>query len=1302
MKLNNFRFFILITILSGLWLCSNATAQTVPCAMPDPPNDSIIALEKRLLKLKSQFVKNARTSGLTEVQYIPIKAHILRKSDGTGGLSLADLNTALVQVNRHFQNIGLGLQLYFSGLPNIINNTAYYDYNNTDEQALCNVNSVSNAINVYFPNSVRFDSQNVGGYAYFPSTLSISNNLFVQAQVATDNRTFAHELGHYFNLVHTFQNSNNTNNAEREYVTRNPMQGANCTLKGDLVCDTPADPYGRDSVTIQGCTYTGTARDPKGQLYAPSLSNIMSYYPLSCGSDFTPGQSARMADGFLLRTDPSNQYSFSGGSTVTGGNVPGHLRAQLLASGCSLTFDDNSSDEAGFVIERSSISAAEDFVPIGALPPNATNYIDQTITSYTTYYYRVKASNSSLQYSEVLPVSTALNYCIPTYTYPCSTTAVLINEFVLKQGATTIINNKNSNCSPANYGDYTSTAYPVTAGNTYNFTIAQGAVSYYDQHVSVWADFDQDGYFELNERVYRSDSLASMPRMNPTASGSFVIPSSVQGLVRVRVRSGYNFGAGSAVTNPCGLLTFGEAEDYMLQVTSPSPATIITNTVAPSPVCAGDTINVGFTAVNFSTTSYAVQLSDNTGNNFITIPTTTTTGSPIIAVIPANITSGTGYKVRVISNSPSVIGSASSTFTINAQPSSPGVVTPVSYCQGQTASALSAVGTNLRWYLTSVGGFGSSTAPTPSTASSGTLSYWVTQTVNSCESTRTKIDVVVTSTPTSPGVVTPISYCQGQTASALSAVGTNLKWYLAASGGVGSNTAPTPSTASSGTLSYWVTQTVNSCESTRTKIDVVVTATPTSPGVVTPISYCQGQTASALSAVGTNLKWYLAASGGVGSGTAPTPSTASSGTLSYWVSQTVNSCESTRTKIDVVVTATPSPPGVVTSISYCQGQTASALSAVGTNLKWYLAASGGVGSSTAPTPSTASSGTLSYWVSQTVNNCESTRTKINVVVTSTPAPPEVTTPIDYPQGGIASPLSAVGTNLKWYLTASGGIGSTVAPTPSTVDAGMTEYYVTQTVNNCESNRATIQVEVINVVGSSPTTVCLNLALFLEGPYAGSLTMTNKLNQKGLLPGQTPISSLGVPTPAGQPYSGAPWNYSGSETVISYPPNAVDWVLISLRTVAQDPLTTVFRTAALLLSNGSVSLISPCPVLWTNQSYFVVVEHRNHIGVISHQAIPVVNNSINYNFSTQQSYIPVGSPANGQKQLSAGFFVLYAADCTKNSLSQIDANDTSKWRVDNGKVGRYLTTDFNMDGAPDANDNTLWRLNNGRFSGVNFY
>ncbi len=1223
MKFNGLRFFVFLTVIGCLLLYHKAAAQLVPCATPPESPENITAREKRLLKLKSEFVKNARTSALTAVQYIPIKAHIVRNTDGSGGLSLADVNIALVQINRYYQNVGAGLQFYFCGSPNFINNSAYYDYDNTEETALCNANDVNSAINIYFPNSIHFGSLAVAGYAYFPSTLSNSNRLFVQAQYATDNRTLAHELGHYFNLLHTFQNSNNANNSEREYVTRDVMQGANCTAKGDLVCDTPADPYGRDSVSIQGCSYTGTARDPQGQLYTPSLSNIMSYYSISCGSNFTSGQYSRMSDGLLLRTDPSNQYTLSCGPTVTGVNVPSNLTGSLVASGLSLTFTDNSSSESGFIIERSATSASEGFVPVGGLPPNTTTFIDQSTTAYTTYYYRVKASNSSTQYSPVFSITTALNYCVPTYSNSCSSVAVVIDDFILAQGATNIISNINTNCSANSYGDFTGVAYNVSAGSTYSFTararsVLDGSGSYFDQHLTIWADFDQDGFFELNERVYRSDSLGSMPRMSPVASGSFVIPNTAGGPVRVRVRSSFNFGPGSAVTDPCGQLTFGETEDYMLQVSSSNPAEITTGTVTPGTVCAGQTVSVSFTSINLSSTSYTVQLSDASGANFIAIPTTGTS-SPLIATIPSNTPTGTGYKVRVISNSPSVTGSASSAFVINALPAAPTVSTPVSYCQNQTATALTASGSNLKWYTVSVNGTGNSSAPMPPTATAGTVSHWVSQTAGGCESGRTKIDVVVTATPSAPTATATISYCQNQTATALTASGSNLKWYTVSVNGTGNSSAPTPPTATAGTVSHWVSQTVNGCESGRTKIDVVVTATPAAPTVSTPVSYCQNQTATALTASGSNLKWYTIAISGTGNSSAPTPPTATAGTVSHWVSQTVGGCESGRTKIDVVVTATPSAPTVSTPVNYAQGQTATQLNATGTNLQWYTTSSGGVGTATAPTPSTANLGTADYYVSQTASNCESNRTLIQVVVTS----------------------------------------------PSTAS------------------------------------VCLNVALFLEGPYAGNQSMTTKLNQQGLLPGQTPTSSLGIPTPAGQPYSATPWNYAGSETVTSYTSNAVDWVLVSLRTGPQSAATTVFRTAAILLSNGNVSFIAACPVLPINQSYYIAVEHRNHVGAVSHQAIAVSNNTLTYNFSTQQSYIPVGSPANGQKQLAAGIYGLYAADCAKNSLSQVDANDTSVWRTDNGKVGRYLLSDFNMDGAPDANDNTLWRLNNGRFSGINF-
>jgi len=63
---------------------------------------------------------------------------------------------------------------------------------------------------------------------------------------------------------------------------------------------------------------------------------------------------------------------------------------------------------------------------------------------------------------------------------------------------------------------------------------------------------------------------------------------------------------------------------------------------------------------------------------------------------------------------------------------------------------------------------------------------------------------------------------------------------------------------------------------------------PAAPTVSSPVTYCVGQTADQLTAqalTGYELLWYTAATGGTGSTTAPTPSTSSIGTTSYYVSQ---------------------------------------------------------------------------------------------------------------------------------------------------------------------------------------------------------------------------------------------------------------------------------------------------------------------------------------------------------------------------------------------------------------------------------
>ncbi|HTN16697.1 MAG TPA: PKD domain-containing protein [Chitinophagaceae bacterium] len=170
------------------------------------------------------------------------------------------------------------------------------------------------------------------------------------------------------------------------------------------------------------------------------------------------------------------------------------------------------------------------------------------------------------------------------------------------------------------------------------------------------------------------------------------------------------------------------------------------------------------------------------------------------------------------------------------------------------------------------------------------------------------VDTISFSTP--PSVISPVRYCEGETAAALTAgaaTGAILHWYDKA--GTRLPAAPTPTTTMSAgagdydTTSYFVSQeNAAGCETPKAKIDVIITRKP-APPVVKNLVYCQGDTTKMLDAPGTNNKWYDAATAGSKYPSPPYPSSATPTVLSFWVSQTVNGCESDRAQIDVEISA---------------------------------------------------------------------------------------------------------------------------------------------------------------------------------------------------------------------------------------------------------------------------------------------------------------------------------------------------------------------------------------------------------------
>ncbi|MEO6669725.1 MAG: T9SS type B sorting domain-containing protein [Ferruginibacter sp.] len=115
-----------------------------------------------------------------------------------------------------------------------------------------------------------------------------------------------------------------------------------------------------------------------------------------------------------------------------------------------------------------------------------------------------------------------------------------------------------------------------------------------------------------------------------------------------------------------------------------------------------------------------------------------------------------------------------------------------------------------------------------------------------CDSIAT-LNLIIQPTPVAPTVISPISYCQQETTSALIATsttaGAQLLWYTTPSGGNGSPNAPVPSSENAGIINYYVSQVDGACEGPRALITVTVNSKP-ALGPDKPIKICFGQSAN--------------------------------------------------------------------------------------------------------------------------------------------------------------------------------------------------------------------------------------------------------------------------------------------------------------------------------------------------------------------------------------------------------------------------------------------------------------------------
>lgn len=240
-------------------------------------------------------------------------------------------------------------------------------------------------------------------------------------------------------------------------------------------------------------------------------------------------------------------------------------------------------------------------------------------------------------------------------------------------------------------------------------------------------------------------------------------------------------------------------------------------------------------------------------------------------------------------------------------------------------------------------------------------------------------------------------------------------------------------------------------------------------------------------------------------------------------------------------------------------------------------------------------------------------------------------------------------------------------------------------------------------------ITLELSVFLEGAYDPAIDlMRTNLNDLQILPGQANNPN------AIQPYSTAPWNYYGTEgqgwngddykaiEAENGGVKVVDWVLTSFRT-SPAPEDQILRAAALLFEDGSI--VYPDNDLipsYNSTALYIVIEHRNHMGIMTPQLVNTDENcALTYDFTAADSYVQQEGIGFGQA-INNNRWLMHAGDGNQSSDEMsydITGSDKSKWLPDNGDFLFYSDVDYNLDGDVNGNDKAVWELNNGKSSRV---
>lgn len=281
---------ILLTLMILLYCTGVKPQEIVECATTIPPEVTVQQAQSGNLNLYKRT---------TFTEPLRLAVHIVRYSDGSGGISQSDLEQKIIDLNLFMAQAQFKFYVYRIDYINSDNYANINNINKADQLRLINV--IENCINIYFVPLAYFN-----GISSFSSRIQDPILWSEQGIIIRNDApptTLPHEMGHYFDLFHTpevyfgFENIARTGGC------------ANWVNTGDLLEDTPADPSYRvqaPTIDLTNCQWINPPIKPLppdgcGQTnYNPLTNNMMHTQVAQCRTTFTQDQKDRMNETLML------------------------------------------------------------------------------------------------------------------------------------------------------------------------------------------------------------------------------------------------------------------------------------------------------------------------------------------------------------------------------------------------------------------------------------------------------------------------------------------------------------------------------------------------------------------------------------------------------------------------------------------------------------------------------------------------------------------------------------------------------------------------------------------------------------------------------------------------------------------------------------------------------------------------------------------------------------------------------------------------------------------------------------------